>query len=749
MNRFLLLLAFVLVACAGPSTPPPATDDTQVIIPETTKVADAATRAALSSYDPESGVLTFTQPVAGQGLSVQSLPVLANLKSGDVLASEPTNAAPSGYLRKVTGIRQDGAQTILDTTQANLTDAIAQGELNTDFQLNGDDLLRTEGLPQGATLTVNTVPAGNLKPQAGIGEQYSFTLNFDHTFVPISGPNATGTIRVEGGVAFNVGYGVNVGIKPCFELPPICVHSFQASVGFSQNSHLNIVGDFQGAVGDSVLVGTQYFKPKIFFIGPVPVVLVPKVELYLTAGGEVTAHVEFAASESVTAQIGARWTKGNGWKDISGFGIDGTLTPPKFTGSLKPRVGVQSRASFTLYDVAGPEATLEGGVNLDVAYLRSPNWMVSGFLKGTLGFRVKLPILGTLASYSTTLFDVTKELGRSGNTPPALTLTSQPHTLNINTPQNFRALCTANGPTFGNGEFYNASDAEDGCPQITVVSDKDGTLTPDYTFTVPGDRTVTVTARDSAGATTPLRFTLSVINPPPVLTLDYAGDPHQGAPYSISATITDPGEGSATNFCANTTWAVDAPDTLRQISGCQVEVTFGATGARQVRVSTHDRLGATTSRTVTLNVLPPLVNLYPKIAYAGVYDRDAPRIDVPGCSTTSLVQGETMNLTWPRMVCAGAEAGPTVFYAKAVLENPQNEALTFSWKLIVTPASGDVLLETATQPIFNLTAGYNGNPVTDPCRITLVVGAPDPSRSKSLTVWTGKCVYRPYATVLK
>jgi len=221
----------LLTACSqGPAAPagqvdPPAET---AIIPDTTKVADAATRAALTAYDAGSGVLTFAQ----------GTPALASLKPGDVLVSEPSGAAPDGYLRKVTGIRQEGSQTLLDTTQANLTDAITDGDLSADFQLSGDDLLRTEGLPDGVTLTAT--PPGRLKPQAGVGENYSFTLNFDHTFVPVQGPNATGTIRVDGGVAFNVGYGVNVGIKPCFDVPPICVRSFQASVGFSQSSHLNI-----------------------------------------------------------------------------------------------------------------------------------------------------------------------------------------------------------------------------------------------------------------------------------------------------------------------------------------------------------------------------------------------------------------------------------------------------------------------------------------------------------------------------
>ena len=737
MNRFLLvLLAVILAACGGHASPPP--DPAQVIIPDTTKVADPDTRAALSAYDSDSGVLRFSK----------STPVLANLKPGDVLVSEPSNAAPSGYLRKVTALRQDGTDTVLDTTQANLTDAITQGELKADFQLTGDDLLRTEGLPKGVTLTVNKVPSGGIRPQVGVGENYGFNLNFDRTFIPVKEPNATGTIRVNGGVRFNVGYGVDVGIKPCFELPPVCVTSFQASVGFAQGSNLNITGDFQGTVGDAVLIGTQYFKPEVFFIGPVPVVLVPKVELYLTAGGEITAHVDFAANESITAQVGSRWTKDNGWKDISGFDIKGNLPPPTFSGSLKPRVGLQSRASFTLYDVAGPEATLEAGVGLDVAYPRNPNWIVSGFMKGTLGFRVKLPILGTLASYSTTLFDISKELGRSANTPPVLTLTNEPHTVTAGKLVNFRAFCTISGPAFDNGEFYSVSDAEDGCPPITVTSNLDGTLSPDYAFQSPGTRTITVTTRDSAGATAQLSFALNVVNPPPpVLYVKYFGDPHLGEGFLMSAAILTPDNA---DLCNQTTWAVDAPDTLSSVGGCDVRVTFGNTGARQIRVRTQDSQGTVASQTVTLNVLPPPANPYPKITDSGLYSSTFGNTSF--CSVGKVGTGTTIAVG--ELGCASDDAGQQIsgqrYLGGVKVDNPTNEVLTYDWKLIVTDTFGvfgdagrDVVFNQSKDSVLTLsgTGGYNNGLATTPCRVTLTLGAADPSRSKSLTVWSGRCTY--------
>ena len=123
MKRLLMILIAVLITACGDQTtstptlkPAPKATPTarKPIIPDTTKVTDAATRTALSAYDPASGTMRFSV----------STPVLAGLKTDDVLVSEPSEAAPDGYLRKVKAIRTEGNGVVLETTQANLTDAI-------------------------------------------------------------------------------------------------------------------------------------------------------------------------------------------------------------------------------------------------------------------------------------------------------------------------------------------------------------------------------------------------------------------------------------------------------------------------------------------------------------------------------------------------------------------------------------------------------------------------------------------------
>jgi hypothetical protein len=153
-----------------------------------------------------------------------------------------------------------------------------------------------------------------------------------------------------------------------------------------------------------------------------------------------------------------------------------------------------------------------------------------------------------------------------------------------------------------------------------------------------------------------------------------------------------------------------------------------------VRVSTQDRNGAVASQTLTLNVLPPPVNPYPKLVKPGVYRRTS------SCGFESVLDGSTVNLTLPP-ICGGGLAN---FYAQTDVENPSGEALTYEWKQIVQYQGKDTVFSTSTGPTLALTGaggGFNNGGATTPCRVTLTVNAPDPSRSKTLTVWSGQCTY--------
>jgi hypothetical protein len=742
------------------SSSAPDTPALPVIIPDTTRVTDDATRAALTVYDPTVGTMRFSQSTA----------LLASLAPGDVLVSVPSDAAPSGYLRKIAAIRMEGAEVVLDTNQANLTEAVSQGALEGHVALTANDLQRTEVLFAGITISPSgqdaSVPTGVAKSDLrarqllGVGKNFDFEMRFNHVFLPLGGPGAQGQVTVDGSVKFNIGYGIQVGISGCFKLPPVCVDSFQASVGFDQSSDLSITGEASGQLGEEINIATEYYTPQVFFIGPLPVVVVPRMDLYLSAGGQIEAKVAFNASESAVAQVGARWTPDDGWRDISNFDFGGDVAPPTFSGAINPRAGAKTSMSLRLYDVAGPEISLLAGLELDGHIPRNPTWIVSGFLTGKLAFKVDLPIIGTLADYEATLFDLVREFARAGNATPTLTLTANarpdpnvfpagtPRTVDLRVPVDLTPGCPG---VLGGGIYYVAYDAEDGCGVgVTVVSDVDGPLPSKFAFQTVGGRLLTVTARDSQGASVTKRFALNVVNTPPTLTLRSSGNPVQGEGYPIVAQIADRNETDLGKLCASTIWTVDAPDTLASPTGCLQNVTFGTTGPRQVRVTSQDSDGASTSQMLSFNVLPPPENPYPRITSVTVGSREIRNSgDFNFCIVRSVDNLSTIDLTQMGCQIDVSQPAPNRYFVGAAVENPDGEALTYEWNLratVTAPNSPSVDTEvygvTSASPSFELVDFGNTGLATYGCYVTLKVNAPDPLRSKGpIPVWTGQCKF--------
>lgn len=306
-------------------------------------------------------------------------------------------------------------------------------------------------------------------------------------------------------------------------------------------------------------------------------------------------------------------------------------------------------------------------------------------------------------------------------------------------------------------QFFKVTQTNVKSVTLSVTSDMDGPLyagpwstdtgaligpSLKRSFGTPGPRTLTLVATNNS-IDTRATLAVNVVNTPPELTLQNAGDPRQGEDYPITALITDINEATGLALCAGTTWSVDAPDTLASPTGCDQKVRFGTTGPRQVRVTTRDGEGATAAQTLTLTVLPPPANPYPRILSAGVYSRDG-RAVPPGtvpisrCVDNAVPSGQLIDLSQDgcsEFIIRTVKR----YFAGVTVENPQNEALSYTWTLriqnTITKRTDDLALD-GTGAEVDLFA-TSGGPF--PCSVIVRVNAPDPARSKQQTVWSGRC----------
>ena len=167
-----------------------------------------------------------------------------------------------------------------------------------------------------------------------------------------------------------------------------------------------------------------------------------------------------------------------------------------------------------------------------------------------------------------------------------------------------------------------SSDLEDGasCCDITWTSDKDGFLGKgkalDFTFTTPGTRIVTATAKDSGGVSRSDAITLIADNGAPSVKI-ITPKPNQQLTINLSVVLD--GEGSDPNEigfllpCSSLNWTSDKDGFLG--TGCTPTVKFSTTGTRVITLTGKDSQQATATAKVTINVVnppvsgPPIVNI--------------------------------------------------------------------------------------------------------------------------------------------
>jgi hypothetical protein len=306
--------------------------------------------------------------------------------------------------------------------------------------------------------------------------------------------------------------------------------------------------------------------------------------------------------------------------------------------------------------------------------------------------------------------------------------------------------------------FFKVTHSVAGSVNLSVTSSADGVLYngpwststnviagPELkrTLATQGSRTLTLVA-NYAGNQTQASLSVNAVNTAPTLKLQFGATANQGVAFPITAIVGDINEPDSSALCPNTTWAVDAPDILSSPTGCSVSVTFGTTGARQVRVSTRDREGLSTPFTQTLAVQPPPANPYPTFDLPQVVSREP---YLGSCSTADVSGGRTIDLSQRGCTTAG-QALPTRYFARIRINNPSNETLTYDWKLYVGSGADETVHignPTSRLETFDLYTPYNAGETTTACRVTVKVNAPEASRSKGpVTVWSGRCTYNTF-----
>lgn len=286
------------------------------IVPDTTKVAEPSTVTDLSG-SPGSG------PAA---LSLTSLP--AGLASGDIIAVGVSAASPDGFLGQVTSISQNGTAFSVATVPATLYQALPQGVIDPSWTESTQKTgIGGSNLSCGASATLSVTGSVSLTPG------YEFSAQWANHTVTAASFHGSGTLTQQ----------------------------LQAAV----QGQANCTVDQQ-----PLLPRPVKFAPIEVQVGPVPVVLVPKLQFYLNASAATNASVTIGETFRATATAGLDYANGQ-LTPASQFTTTFTPQPPVPDLQADLSASVEPVLTVLLYGLGGPQVNLDGSLALHVAPLDS------------------------------------------------------------------------------------------------------------------------------------------------------------------------------------------------------------------------------------------------------------------------------------------------------------------------------------------------------------------------------------------
>ena len=365
MKRFKMFVTFsilfVLVACGsqGPTGPQGTKQKTQILSEAAGKqlreiAADGTMIFDVPDISPQA---TYTD---GQ------LNDMSKAKKGDILVSGPTSSAPYGFLNKITNVTTSKGKVRVQTEKATLEEAIEHSDMGAgSYTLNSGELeLRDATVvydPQVIDVSGETwdSPASlyelpmQLDPQfrRGVSEDYCFSnktvKDGSKTLATISGcitPSAFAELQMDIGVTWK------------FIVPVPRVDRFMTKVGGGVNGNLKVeTANAQVGFNESITLASYVFGASTFFVGPIPVVLTPRLNIVLNIDGSISYEASIDARGNVDFELGGEYKRDSGWRAIKSFDYDFNIDGAGGGAYARLRSSIAgAEVGVYLYDTIGP-----------------------------------------------------------------------------------------------------------------------------------------------------------------------------------------------------------------------------------------------------------------------------------------------------------------------------------------------------------------------------------------------------------
>lgn len=371
-----------------------ATISYRTLVPKRTKSVPAHSTVSIS------GKPSGTRTLVLSGAAAHSAHV------GEILASGPTTAAPDGYLVEVTKVLSGGR---LQVRNATLLEALPSGEIDTEASLappseaaSASSLSRLAPLRGLTPLRSNTLHRRTARAADYTVETKNLTCTTS-AGVHIERP----TVKFKPSLAIHARWGL-------FKLD---YASFTASVQATLSMGASAeAGASCETKGDGIgLLAHPISLPTIDIqVGVVPIVITPKLQIYLSGNASISGKVSLGIEQSAGATVGAKYEKGH-FSPIVSF-------PSHFTQSFTTEADAEAELALRptlqtlIYGVAGPTFDIGAAAKFDAEVHKTPWWTLEGCLQAGVGFVVPLLDIDWSDPH---LLDACKPILSASSGPPA------------------------------------------------------------------------------------------------------------------------------------------------------------------------------------------------------------------------------------------------------------------------------------------------------------------------------------------
>jgi hypothetical protein len=353
-----------------------------------------STLKEIVSYDSTTGAIIFTK-TARQA---------AEMKIGNILLGTPCANAPFGFLRRVENINTSTNNIIIETSQATLEDAFEELDLEYPDTLNFEDIQNSGKLLKGMSLS---------KAASGTG----INLNFLKVIIyDRDGNNQTtdDQIRADGSITFSPSFDFKIKIS-WFKLKKL---RFVSAIHEEMRLQIDCAANIKKSV--TIPITTIKFTP--IPIGYI--VLVPQLDIFMSAGALVIGGLDFGAVQNATLVAGLEYADKN-WNKISDFNASFEPTRIDVNAMASILAEVSPELSIKLYDVAGPTVKLIGYAELLTRIPAQPWWGLYAGIKAGVGVSVK--VLGhSFANKYLPILDYREEIARAQDVYHMVTKPTKP-----------------------------------------------------------------------------------------------------------------------------------------------------------------------------------------------------------------------------------------------------------------------------------------------------------------------------------